>query len=65
MISLGGTAISSDPTALPVLSLDERLGLLRRRRRLTLLKRYALVGPVALGLSLLVLAAFAGTVGLR
>lgn len=65
MISLGGTAISSDPTALPVLSLDERLGLLRRRRRLILLKRYAAVGPVIVGMSLLLLAAYAGMASLH
>jgi hypothetical protein len=65
MVTLGGAAISSDPTALPVLSLDARLGLLRRRRRLTFVKRYAALGPVVLGMSLLLLAAYAGMTGLH
>jgi hypothetical protein len=65
MVSLDGNAISSDPSALPLISLDTRLGLLRRRRRLTFLKRSAAMGPVVVGLSLLLLAAYAGIAGLR
>jgi hypothetical protein len=65
MVTLDGDAISSDSTALPLMSLDARLGLLRRRRRLTFLKRSAAMGPVVVGLSLLLLAAYAGIAGLH
>ena len=65
MVTLGCVAISSDPTALPVLSLDARLGLVRRRRGVTFLKRYAAMGPVVVGVSLLLLAAYAGIAGFR
>lgn len=65
MVTLGGAEIPADPLTLPPLSLDARLGLLRRRRRLTFLKRYGAIGPVVVGLSLLLLAAYAGMAGLR
>lgn len=51
--------------ALPILSLESRLGLLRRRRRVILLKQLlGLVGPVMIGATLILLVALLG-VGVR
>jgi len=50
-----------DPSAhLPLLSLESRLGLLRRRRRVSVLRQLlAVIGPVLVGVTVvLVLAAF-------
>jgi hypothetical protein len=46
-----------------LLSLDARIGLLRRRRRVNLLRQLvAVVGPLLLGLSVLLLIAATGIV---
>ena len=61
----GETRPIYDPfTQLPSLSLESRLGLLRRRRRVSLLRQLLIViGPVLLGLTfVLVLAAFGSVV---
>jgi hypothetical protein len=48
---------------LPLLSLDARIGLLRRRRRANLLRQLvAVIGPLLLGLSVLLLIAATGIV---
>ncbi len=62
-----GARIPDYPASLPSLSLGSRLGLFRRRRRLTFLKHLlAAMGPVLVGMSLLVLlAAFGAVAGLR
>jgi hypothetical protein len=65
MVTQLGTQIRDDPASLPSLSLESRLGLLRRRRRLTFLKRLVAMGPVLVGMSLLLLAAFGGMASLR
>ncbi len=65
MVTLTGAQTVDDSATLPVLSLESRLALLRRRRRLTFLKRYAAAGPVIVGLSLLLLAAYAGMASLH
>ncbi len=50
-------------TSLPSLSPESRLGLLRRRRRLIFLKHLlAAMGPILVGMSLLVLLAAIGAV---
>jgi hypothetical protein len=46
-------------------SLESRLVQLRRRRRLTFLKRVAAMGPVLVGTALLGLAAFGGIASFR
>lgn len=47
--------------SLPLLSLDARIGLLRRRRRTSLLRQLVMVvGPLLLGMSILLLIAAAG-----
>jgi hypothetical protein len=47
--------------ALPILSLESRLGLLRRRRRVMFLKQLlGLVGPTMIGATLLLLLALVG-----
>ena len=46
-------------------SLESRLVLLRRRRRLTFLKRMAAMCPVLIGTTLLGLAAFGGIASFR
>ncbi|HEY8952599.1 MAG TPA: hypothetical protein VIP78_08585 [Candidatus Dormibacteraeota bacterium] len=48
-----------------MLTLESRLGLLRRRRRLSFLKQLAAMGPLLLGMSLLLLAAFGGIASFR
>jgi hypothetical protein len=57
--------IRVDLVTLPLLSLESRLGLLRRRRRLAFLKRVAAMGPVIVGMSLLLLVAFGGMASAR
>jgi hypothetical protein len=57
--------IRDDLGTLPLLSLESRLGLLRRRRRLTFLKRVAAMGPVIVGMSLLLLVGFGGMASAR
>ncbi len=59
------TRLIYDPSLhLPLLSLESRLGLLRRRRRFSLLRQVlAVIGPVLIGITLvLVLAAFGSVV---
>ncbi len=60
-------SIRDDHTSLPSLSLESRLGLLRRRRRLTSVKHLlASMGPILVGMALLVLfAAFGAVADLR
>lgn len=65
MVTLGGAAIPADPTTLPPLSLDSKLALLRRRRRLSFLKRVAAMGPVLVGMSLLLLVALGSMASLH
>jgi len=56
-----GVRVSADPPALGSLSLDSRIGLLRRRRRLNVLRQLvAVIGPVLLGGSILLLIAAGG-----
>ena len=51
------------PGSLPLLSLSSRLGLLRQRRRLSMLKQVlAVIGPVLVGISLLLLLAGFGVI---
>jgi len=46
-----------------LLSLDARIGLLRRRRRVSLLRQLvAVIGPLLLGMSILLLIAVTGIV---
>ena len=48
-------------SSLPVLSLEARIGLLRRRRRVSLLRQLvAVIGPLLLGTSVLLLIAASG-----
>jgi hypothetical protein len=62
-----GARIPDNPASLPSLRLESRLGLLRRRRRLTSLKHLLVaLSPILVGMSLLVLlAAFGAVAGLR
>jgi hypothetical protein len=62
-----GARISDGPGSLPSPSLESRLGLLHRRRRLAFLKHLlATMSPVLVGMSLLLLiAAFGAVAGLR
>jgi hypothetical protein len=54
----GRVLVLDDLASLPVLSLESRLDLLRRRRRRTFLKRQlAVIGSVLVGMSVLLLAA--------
>ena len=47
--------------SLPLLSLEARIGLLRRRRRVSLLRQLvAVIGPLLLGMSVLLLIAATG-----
>ena len=47
--------------SLPLLSLEARIGLLRRRRRVSLLRQLvAVIGPLLLGTSVLLLIAASG-----
>jgi len=56
-----GVQVSADPPALRLLSLDSRIGLLRRRRRINVLRQLiAVIGPVLLGGSILLLIAAGG-----
>ena len=59
-----GRTASPPAVGLTFLSLDSRLGMLRRRRRRTVLRQFA-VGPLLLGMSILLLAAFGGMATLR
>jgi len=53
--------IQSSAMAIPELSLQTRLGLLRRRRRVSLLKQcFTLIGPILMGTTLLLLLAAFG-----
>lgn len=61
-----GTRIRVEPASLPSsLSLESRLGLLRRRRRVSFLKQLLAVCPLAVGMSLLLFAAVGGASSLR
>jgi hypothetical protein len=49
--------------SLPLMSLEARIGLLRRRRRVSLLRQLvAVIGPLLLGVSILLLIAATGIV---
>ena len=55
--------ISVDPQAIPLLSLDSRISLLRRPRRNSVLKQLLVVtAPVIIGVTLILLVAAAGVV---
>ena len=56
--NLGSAGISDHGPNRQALSLDARLGLLRRRRRVTLLRQLAPVAPVLIGISALLIVAF-------
>jgi hypothetical protein len=63
-----GTDITTPAPALILekpMTLNSRLGAVRRRRRLTSLKRLLAVGPVFVGTALLVFAAVGGIAGFR
>jgi hypothetical protein len=63
-----GTDITTPPPALiheKPMTLKSRLSAVRRRRRLTSLKRLLAVGPVFVGSALLAFAAFGGIAGFR
>jgi len=60
-----GARIRVEPASLPLLSLESRLGLLRRRRRVSFLKQLLAVCPVVVGMSLLLFAAVGGAGSLR
>jgi len=48
-------------SSVPLLSLDARIGLLRRRRRVSLLRQLvAVIGPLLVGMSILLLIAASG-----
>ena len=54
-------AIQSAAMAIPIQSLESRLGLLRRRRRVSILKQVlTLIGPLLAGTTLLMLLAAFG-----
>ena len=59
-----GRTASPPPVTLPSLSLELRLGLLRRRRRHNLLRQIAF-RPVLVGLSLVTLAAYSTVAALH
>jgi hypothetical protein len=67
MLKAFGEARIHNPASLPPLSLELRLGLLHRRRRIAALKHLLeALGPVLVGMSLLLLlAAFGVVAGLR
>lgn len=57
------TAIAIDPAMISSLSLDSRIGKLRRRRRNGVLKQLLMViGPLLVGMSVLLLLAAAGVI---
>jgi hypothetical protein len=57
------TAIAIEPAMISSLSLDSRIGKLRRRRRNSVLKQLLMViGPLLLGVSVLLLLAAAGVI---
>ena len=60
-----GARFREDRASLTRLSLDARLGVFRRRRRITYLKRVMSIGPLLAGMSILLLVAFAGTASFR
>lgn len=61
-----GRGRGASPPLISFLSLDSRLGMLRRRRRRTFLKRLlAAMAPVLAGMSLLLLVAFETMATLR
>jgi hypothetical protein len=63
MATPGGAPIHDQLANRPSLSLESRLGLLRRRRRVSLLKQFlAVVGPVLVGMTLLLLLAAGGVI---
>jgi hypothetical protein len=57
------TAIAIDPAVISSLSLDSRISKLRRRRRNSVLKQLLMViGPLLVGMSVLLLLAAAGVI---
>ena len=57
------TLIAIDPAMIGSLSLDSRIGKLRRRRRNSVLKQmFMVIGPLLLGMSVLLLLAAAGVI---
>ena len=63
MATPGGVSIHDQPANRPLLSLESRLSLLRRRRRITSLKQLlAVSAPVLVGISLLLLLAAGGVI---
>ena len=60
-----GVARRDDLASPPLLSLESRLGLLRRRRRVSFLKQLLAVCPLVVGMSLLLFAAVGGASSLR
>jgi hypothetical protein len=57
------TAIAIEPAMISSLSLDSRIGKLRRRRRNSVLKQLLMViGPLLVGMSVLLLLAAAGVI---
>jgi hypothetical protein len=65
MVTLRGGRERNDQASLPSMSLESRLGALRRRRRRTFLKQFAAIGPVLVGMSFLLLVAFGGMATMR
>jgi hypothetical protein len=65
MVTPGVARIRDDLASPPLLSLESRLGLLRRRRRVSFLKQLLAVCPVVVGMSLLLFAAVGGAGSLR
>jgi hypothetical protein len=66
IVAVAGGARTRDHSAGPQpLSLDARLGLYRRRRRVALLKRMAPMAPVLMGMSFFLIVAFGGMPGTR
>jgi hypothetical protein len=63
MATPGGAPIHDQSANRPLLSLESRLGRLRRRRRVSLLKQLlAVIGPVLVGMTLLLLLAAGGVI---
>ena len=63
MATPGGAPIHDHLANRPLLSLESRLGLLRRRRRVGLLKQLlAVIGPVLVGMTLILLLAAGGVI---
>ena len=63
MLRLFPITVQGSPVATPFLSLEYRIGLLRRRRRVSLLKQLlAVIGPVLVGMTLILLLAAGGVI---